>query len=192
MNGWIQTMTVLHKIVRHPTKILIKTAFQNSTKTYPLAETEPNDIVQNFANWFTYYRKREFVAKALITHAIANNSSARVGTCHDTVKIHIYPGIGVKPLNQSVLSGNKHVLLRCDRCNELFRTLHPLRQSYEKAGEYFRCNANNIFNTSASVSRANGLPLCSTAPAGSCQVSSSFLLTDGFDDNTCKPNYCDF
>ena len=34
---------------------------------------------QNFANWFTYYRKREYVAKALTSHAVVDNSFSRVG-----------------------------------------------------------------------------------------------------------------
>ena len=159
-----------------PTKILINTAFQNSTKTYPLAETEANDVVQNFANWFTYYRKREFVAKALISHSIANNSSARVG--HATISQNLSNSIGVKPLNQSAQSGNKKALLDAIGATNSFGPT-PLRQSYEKVGEYFRCNSNNIFNTSASSPGQANCPYVSE-PAGSCQVSSSFLLTDGF------------
>ena len=34
---------------------------------------------QNFANWFTYYRKREYVAKAFATHAVAGNAASRIG-----------------------------------------------------------------------------------------------------------------
>ena len=31
---------------------------------------------QNFANWFTYYRKREYVAKAIASHAVSGRNSA--------------------------------------------------------------------------------------------------------------------
>ena len=160
-----------------PPKILIKTAFQASTKTYPLSVIEANDVVQNFANWFTYYRKREFVAKALISHSVANNSSARVG--HATINQNSTTSIRVKFLNQSLLTGNKKDLLDAIGATNSSGST-PLRDSYEKAGEYFRCNANDIFGSGASSPPGDVNCPYTAAPAGSCQVSSSFLLTDGF------------
>jgi type IV pilus assembly protein PilY1 len=50
--------------------------------------TPPHDVVtgrtyraerQNFANWFTYYRRREFVAKNALANVIKNLADARVG-----------------------------------------------------------------------------------------------------------------
>ncbi len=160
-----------------PTKILINTAFQASAKTYPLSETEANDVVQNFANWFTYYRKREFVAKALISHSVANNSSARVG--HATINQNSATSLRVKSLNQSLLTGNKKDLLDAIAATNSFGPT-PLLRSYERAGEYFRCNASDIFNSSSSSNPGNVNCAYVAEPAGSCQVSSSFLLTDGF------------
>ena len=35
--------------------------------------------INNFANWFTYYRKREYVAKAAYGQVIATAGNARMG-----------------------------------------------------------------------------------------------------------------
>ena len=98
---------------------------------------------QKFANWFTYYRKREFVAKAIISHSVASNSSARVG--HSTINQNITTSnIQVAPLNQSIFSGNKReVLDAIGVTNSSGET--PLRTAYEKVGEYFKCSGNGIF-----------------------------------------------
>ena len=48
----------------------------------------PDDVIsgrsyseerQNFANWFTYYRRREFVAKNALANVIKSLSQVRVG-----------------------------------------------------------------------------------------------------------------
>jgi hypothetical protein len=36
-------------------------------------------VQQNFANWFSYYRSREFVAKAALSYVTHDNTTARIG-----------------------------------------------------------------------------------------------------------------
>ncbi len=160
---------------------LIKTAFDASTKTYPLSEDEPNDVVQNFANWFTYYRKREFVAKAIASHAVAGNSSSRIGFA--TTNQNAGVGQEVVLQNLSLATGNKRTVL-----DAIFSAnsngLSPLRTASEKVGKYFGCQAGDIFNSTTDSSPGNaGCPVLPT-PGGECQANTTFIFTDGFDNGT--------
>ena len=132
--------------------------------------------IQNFANWFTYYRKRDLATKAAISQALEATAFARVGmaTINDTSNHRI----GVASMNASTSTGNKKSLL-----DTLFNQSPtsggtPLRDNLDKAGLYYTCDgtsgeSDDIFGGSA------GCPRLSTA-AGSCQQNYTILMTDGF------------
>ena len=128
--------------------------------------------------------KRSYVAKAIISHSVAANSSARVG--HATINQNSLTSLPVEPLNQSILTGSKRSLLNAIAATNSSGNT-PLIRSYEKAGEYFRCEANDIFGSV--IDSTPGDPACaySDAPGGSCQTSATFLLTDGFNNGVVAP-----
>ena len=133
---------------------------------------------QKFANWFTYYRKREYVAKALTSHVIADNSSSRIGFA--TINQNASVGLRVALQNQSFSTGNKRTLL-----DALFSTdssgSSPLRTSFEKVGKYFDCVSGDIFNSVGPSSPGSASCPALIAPGGECQANTAFIVTDGFD-----------
>lgn len=128
--------------------------------------------IQNFANWFSYYRKRDLTAKNAISTVVApitdrvgyatlwNNSSAN--------------NIRIAEMNSSTASGNKKKLL-----DALFKTRPanstPLRIGLDRVGKYYECARDNLFNVSGA-----DCPILSETLGGNCQQNFTVLMTDGF------------
>lgn len=67
--------------------------FDDGEETEHLIKDAPSSVQQNFANWFSYYRKRSYVAKAVygnIIHQLSGMRTALV-TFHDNRDIHDQP-----------------------------------------------------------------------------------------------------
>ncbi len=144
----------------------------NGTVTCSYAEE-----MQNFANWFQYYRKRDLVAKAALSNVIDETTLARIGyaTLHDNNSV----ATQVSSMNLSPGSGNKKSLL-----DNIFSTRPsggtPLRENFEQVGRYFECEDGDIFgSTSDSTPGSSGCPI-EAAPNGTCQQNFAILMTDGF------------
>ena len=130
-----------------------------------------NKEIQNFANWFTYYRKRDLAAKAAVSLSAGKTSFARVGMA--AINNTSSNRIAVAPMNAETSSGAKKALL-----DTLFNTTPgggtPLRSNLDKVGRYYVCNDNgDIFGGSAACPRLSG-------SAGNCQQNYAILMTDGF------------
>ncbi|WP_126456351.1 pilus assembly protein [Sulfuriflexus mobilis] len=138
--------------------------------------------IQNFANWFSYYRKRDLTAKNAYSKVIEPVTGARVGF----ITINKANPIQVAPMNVSINSGNKRTLM-----DEIFEvqpiiTSTPLRESLRDAGRYFECVADNIYGLTAASpaenptnrATANNCPVFA-APAGTCQQHYTIQLSDG-------------
>ena len=155
--------------------------FDDGEQTENLISAQDAVTQQNFANWFTYYRKREYVAKALTSHAVADSSFSRVG--YATTNQNTGLGLGVTLQNLSFSTGNKRTLL-----DELFSSNSSgdtnLRDAYEKVGKYFNCVSGDIFNSAGTSSPGSANCPALAAPGGECQANSTFFVTDGFDRNT--------
>jgi type IV pilus assembly protein PilY1 len=137
----------------------------------------PEDIVrayadarQNFANWFTYHRRREFVAKAAIARVIRDLDGVRVGILGINNRI-IAP---LKPV-KAVVSGEFK-----DESDALIETLYayrssggtPLKTGLRKVGEYFRVNDGDL------AGKEGDVPYPSDG--GDCQQSFTIIVTDGY------------
>ncbi|MEW5790158.1 MAG: pilus assembly protein [Pseudomonadota bacterium] len=129
------------------------------TGDYVLNTIDPSNTaqMQNFANWYVYYRKRIYAAKNGIASAIANLSGMRVGLTD------IYnTGTILVPLATITNSTAQK--------NKLLNTLYglvasggtPLRTSLQAVGEYFK-------------TKGSAAPI--TAP---CQQNFTILMTDGY------------
>jgi type IV pilus assembly protein PilY1 len=140
--------------------------------------------IQNFANWFSYYRKRDLSAKAAFSKVIEPINSARVG--YATINDSSSNSIRVASMNVSPNSGNKGALLQ-----KLFRTEPdddtPLRDALNKTGRYFECLSNDIFGSAANSTPGNVNCPVLAAPAGTCQANYAVLITDGFWNGATSP-----
>lgn len=124
--------------------------------------------IRNFANWFSYYRKREYVAKAAYGQVIAGASSSRMGlvTLHNNAAVNT----AIASMNLDPGSGAKETLL--DSLYE-FQAAGgtPLRAALDNGGKYLGCQTNGFFGS------CPALPIASGAE---CQQNFTVLMTDGF------------
>ena len=142
--------------------------FDNGEETEVKIKDAPTDVQQNFANWFSYYRSREHVAKAAYGQLIAQAGNVRMGlaTLHNNNSVNI----AAAPMNADVTSGNKRALL------DALYGVHsnkgtPLRSSLDKAGRYLECTSGGYFSSCPAASAEDG---------GSCQQNFAVVMTDGF------------
>ena len=129
---------------------------------------------QNFANWFTYYRRRESVAKAAIARTIHNLDGVRVGILGINDRI-IAP---LKPVKAFIGGQFK------DETDTLIATLYqyksgggtPLKEGLRTVGEYFKKNDGNL------LGQKGDKPY--PADGGACQQSFTIVVTDGYYSDT--------
>lgn len=124
--------------------------------------------IRNFANWFSYYRKREYVAKAAYGQVVAGASKSRMGlvTLHNNASVNTE----ITSMNDDPRSGAKETLL--DSLYE-FQAANgtPLRSALDNGGKYLSCETNSFFST---------CPALPVATGGACQQNFTILMTDGF------------
>ena len=148
-------------------------------KTLTLAADPPVDIYrdyasdrQNFANWFTYHRRREFVAKAAIARVFTDPdlTDVRMGILGINDKV-IVP---LKPV-RAVISGEFK-----DETDSLLESLYaytsrggtPLKQGLEKVGQYYQDNDGDLQGVKGDVPYP--------ADGGACQQAFTLVVTDGY------------
>lgn len=136
-----------------------------------------NDEIANFANWWTYHRRREYVAKNGVSNVIAGANGIRLGmgNIHNVSSYRAE----IAPMNADVASGAKNALL-----NKVFSLQSdqggtPLKSALNNAGNYYACSGTNLFgNTNCPILTTVVSP--ATEAAGVCQQNFTILVTDGF------------
>lgn len=150
-------------------------------------ETPPSEIVtgrtyseerQNFADWFTYHRRREYVAKSAIARVINNLRGVRVGILGINGKI-IVP---LKPLG--VWKSGVYHDQRDDLLAELYdydsRGGTPLREGLNDVGQYYKNNSLTLEHYKGQSETGDEPPYYSEADGGACQQSFTIVMTDGY------------
>ena len=138
---------------------------------------------QNFANYYTYARSREYAAKLALGTSFSESASIRLGFSglqSSSTKIPI------QAINQSPTTGAKKNFLDAVYQIRSYGST-PLRRSLRGAGQYFKCDpSNNIIGASGvpgdgevSNNFDGGCPI-QAAPVGTCQSNTTILLTDGY------------
>ena len=126
---------------------------------------------QNYANWWTYYRKRDFVAKRAMTELI-NDSNQRMGLA----TLWNRGSVGT-PITDMTSSTNKDNLLdavgRIDPANGT-----PLRTLLLNTGRYFDKAGNN--SDHSALGFTNSSPILGSGNGGECQQNFAVLFSDGF------------
>lgn len=137
---------------------------------------------QNFANWFSYHRRREFVAKDAVARLILSLKNVRVGfygiNSHSAL-----PNSG-GTLGKPILSPLKPVKVAhgdsvADKTAELLEALYayrskgmtPLRKGLNKLGQFFMANDGKLPGTNL----AGAKPFDEA-----CQQAVTLIITDGY------------
>ena len=124
----------------------------------------------NYANWFTYYRKREYVMKRALSQLITT-SQARMGLA--TLQNNF--GVGA-PISDMTNQSNKDNLL--SRLFQIFPSgLTPLRTTLRNVGRYFDQNDGA---SHASLGFDDASPILPQSEGGECQQNFTVLFSDGF------------
>ncbi len=91
--------------------------------------------IQNFANWFTYYRSREYTAKAALGRTVSDVTNVRLAYVVLNDSNERTP---IASMNASYRVGNKKAMM-----NQIYKVDSnngtPLRVALDKAGKYFEC-----------------------------------------------------
>ncbi|NOX52822.1 MAG: hypothetical protein GXP16_20155, partial [Gammaproteobacteria bacterium] len=119
--------------------------------------------IDNFANWFQYYRSRGHVSKAAIGAVVADLQDIRVG--YETINENVDEPIA--EMNEYFWEGEKEELMDAIySVNNNGST--PLRAALDRSGEILGCNAPG--------KACPALP----APEGICQQNYALLFSDGY------------
>ena len=127
--------------------------------TFPSGRSYTEEL-QNFANWFVYYRSRNNAAKASIGQVINNTDATRMG-------MDFFNGtIARKDLERMTDLSLKRALLEHFYSLVIPARGTPARTSLQKVGNYFADSSSGA--------------ILSATDGGECQQNFNILLSDGF------------
>jgi len=130
---------------------------------------------QSFANWYSFYRRRELTATAAVSRVISGISNMRVGIRSINGKI-------IQPVVDVNVGGS-------DQTATLLNTLYsynvtaqgtPLKAGLKSVGQYFDKDDGQTGGIGAS-------PIATEALGGACQQNFSIVMTDGYYNDTTSP-----
>jgi len=122
---------------------------------------------QNFANWFTYHRRREYVAKGAIAGIIKNLKGVRVGilSINGTIVVPLKP---VSVWRDGIYYDETTVLLEelyaCDAAGNT-----PLREGLHDVGNYYSSNSKNLTHYRGKSVAGDDPPYFPETEGGACQ-----------------------
>jgi len=127
----------------------------------------------NYANWYSYYRKREYVVKRALSQII-KDSTGRVGLGslhnHNSIRTPVRDVDDITiPVDTTAQSNKSTILTNLFNIDSANGT--PLRQSLKDVGEYFSGNMTATWGAS---------PILSNAQGGQCQKNFTVVMSDGF------------
>lgn len=126
-----------------------------------------SEEIQNFANWFTYYRKRSYLAQASIGAVVENSSGIRVG------QRYFNSGHAQDVVSMSTLA-NKQAFQDILYA-KTFSAATPARAALGDTGEYFR---------GQTTTGSSAVPILSSALGGTCQQNFNVVVSDGYWNGT--------
>jgi type IV pilus assembly protein PilY1 len=131
--------------------------------------------LQNFANWYSYYRNRNYVAKAAYGQVVARAANTRMGlvSLHDNGNIDT----AIASMNADPRSGAKGTLLH-NLYDGYGSGVTPLKSSFHEAGKYLSCASNGYFGDCPALAEGNG---------GECQQNFAVVMTDGYYNGSNPP-----
>ena len=175
-------------------KLTLLTAADDATEIQALDDLRDNRTwqqeAQNFANWYSFYRRRELTAKNAIGNVINTIEGVLVGiiSINDRIDEQI-----VKPVRVNLGGVTR------DQSDELLTAMYnlssnggtPLRLGLVDAGEYFKGNhlkpAAADFLKDASgdnLQDTDSYPYFIESEGGTCQQAFTILFTDGYYNGT--------
>lgn len=143
--------------------------------------TTHGKTLQNFANWYAYYRQRQYTAKNAIGKIIDTMAGVRIGILGINNKIEQ----AAVPIDLS-LNGTDY-----DKTGALLTQFYqtvpnggtPLRSGLYRIGQYFKGDdpaLNSMTDSLAAYISGKTAPFFEQEHGGSCQQAFCILMTDGY------------
>jgi hypothetical protein len=123
---------------------------------------------QNFANWYSYYRRRELTATAAVSKVVAEMKGVNIGyySINGLLKQPVLPvKVGVNDQTPTLLNTLYSMVLESNGT--------PLRRGLRSVGRYFDADDGD----SGGIGNS---PYVTAAEGGECQQSFAILMTDGY------------
>ena len=123
---------------------------------------------QNFANYYSFYRRRELSATAAVSRTIATMQGANVGiyTINRTLVQPVLPvRVGTQDQTGTLLNSLYNMVLAMRGT--------PLREGLQDVGMYFHAN-------DGQTGMIGNSPYASAANGGECQQAFAIVMTDGY------------
>ena len=133
------------------------------------------DDLQNFANWYSFYRRRELSATGAIATVLTNVQGLQIGL--SSINGHIK-----EPVRKIHVDG-------VDETATLLSTLYslsisqqgtPLRQGLQDVGEYYHKDDDENGGLGSSADPDDDSPIAAANDGGECQQCFAIVMTDGF------------
>ena len=126
----------------------------------------PEEELQNFANWYSYYRRREYVAKAAVGKVIDQMNGVKIGISSINDRISFQDNLYVD--TSSTGEANRATLF-----TKLYSYSSsgytPLRSGLNRIGEYLMGDLSG-----------HPSPIASEEDGGACQRNFTIAMTDGY------------
>ena len=129
---------------------------------------------QNFANWYTYYRRRAYTATYATAELITNMQAVRIGLYGINIGSWysiVQPVLNIKNDEQDYTTTLLNLLYGAK-----FKGGTPLRRALESAGRYFDKHDNKKLDGTP----GDDSPWDSAEDGGECQQAFLILITDGY------------
>ena len=148
--------------------------------------------IQNFANWFSYYRRRELAAKAAVSSVIDGMQGVQIGLYTINSANH---RCGVKDVRVAGEDANGNAVVN-DNSSSILSLLYdsqssgstPLRNGLASVGKYY--NENEVVSAIESAPENDpstpedeskkATPYAQSAEGGDCQQAFAIVMTDGY------------
>jgi type IV pilus assembly protein PilY1 len=157
----------------------------------------------NYANWFSYYRKREYVMKRAVTEVV-DGSTERMGFATINRNNHVSKGTEVGtpvkdiddlavPINATAVANKKTLLDNLAGVNSSGWT--PLRIGLERTGQYYmgKMTTTALFGGNSAPpadpdSASGSSPILAADLGGTCQQNFAIVMSDGFWNGSTAPS----
>jgi Tfp pilus tip-associated adhesin PilY1 len=129
---------------------------------------------QNFANWYTYYRRRAYTATYATAELITNMQAVRIGLYGINIGSWfsiVQPALNIKNDDQDYTETLINLLYGAQ-----FKGGTPLRRALESAGRYFDKHDNKMLDGTS----GDDSPWDTAENGGECQQAFTILITDGY------------
>ena len=139
------------------------------------------DEMKNFANWYTFYRRREYAAKNAIADVVKNSNNVRMGLATLNSNAGSSSEEAMASMNNDMTSGNKKNLADAIYSIQSDNGT-PLRTALQQAGNYYAgagSSTTNPFGAGA-LALDTTIPANATTAPDQCSQNFTVLMTDGF------------